>query len=146
MNYERGSGGYGYNATYLGSRNWQLGLPAAQAQKRSARITEVKRPGETLMFADCAISQNDEQSNSYYLETSFAWQPFIVYFGKVFDIYMSPTIHFRHRDRASAAWTDGHVDSRQMAGADDENVWGVMSAEMKLGWFGPIDNSLFDLK
>jgi len=33
-----------------------------------------------------------------------------------------------------------------MAEFDASNVYGVDSADMKLGWFEPVDNSLFDLE
>ena len=29
---------------------------------------------------------------------------------------------------------------------DDSNVYGVDSADMQLGWFEPVDNTLFDLE
>jgi len=33
-----------------------------------------------------------------------------------------------------------------MGKSDGVNVYGVDSAAMELGWFEPVDNSLFDLK
>ena len=141
-NYEQGGGGYGYNATYIGGRHWQNGIAFNEAYTRTTDMIEVGRPSETLMFADTAISQNGIDL----IETSFAWQPFIVWGGRQMSSYMSPTIHFRHRGHANIGWTDGHIDSRKMAKFDEENVWLVDSARMKLGWFEPIDNTLFDLK
>lgn len=141
-NYEQGAGGYGYNATFIGGRHWEKGLDFEDPYKKTTHILEVAKPSETLMFADCAISKD----GASYIETSFAWQPYIVYAGKELKYFMSPTIHFRHRQKASIAWCDGHVDSRKMADFDDLNVFNVQSAEMMLGWFNPLDNSLFDLK
>lgn len=140
--YEKGSGGYGYNATYIGSRHWQAGVDYRQVDKKTTRISEVQNPAETLMFADCAISKNGTDL----IETSFAWQPFIVYGGRQMNTYMSPTIHFRHREQANIGWVDGHISSKEMAKFDGENIWEVNSSRMKLGWFGPVNNSLFDLK
>ena len=60
--------------------------------------------------------------------------------------YLSPSIHFRHQDWVKVGWADGHSDSRRMDEFDDTNVYDVESAEMKLGWFAPIDNTPFDLK
>ena len=147
-NFERGCGGYGYNHTYLGSRNWEDRRFVTIEQMERAgwettRNTEVGKPSETLMFADTAMCV--EKSNL--IEYSFAEPPFYVYKGKpLTSFYLSPSIHFRHRDRAKVEWADGHSDSRRMAGLDGTNVYDVDSAEMKLGWFEPMDNSLFDLK
>ncbi|MFC1677946.1 prepilin-type N-terminal cleavage/methylation domain-containing protein [Planctomycetota bacterium] len=145
-NYEQGCGGYGYNISYIGSRLWR-GYSTMDSWKRAhtqtTRITEVENPSKTLMFADCAMSQNSKSYN----ETSFAWQPFILDFnGDPTDRYLSPTIHFRHRHKANVVWVDGHVSSLKMAQFDYTNVYGVDSADMELGWFGPIDNRLFDLE
>ncbi|MHC4741403.1 MAG: prepilin-type N-terminal cleavage/methylation domain-containing protein [Planctomycetota bacterium] len=144
--FELGGGGYGYNMTYIGSRSWN-GVDGPDAfrlsYERTTRTTEIAKPVRTLMFADTAMS-NDGIS---YMEYSFAEQPFMVYGGKVLDgMYMSPSIHFRHKDRANVGWVDGHVDGRKMATVENANVYGVDSAAMKLGWFDPVDNTLFDLE
>lgn len=59
---------------------------------------------------------------------------------------MSPSIHFRHRNRANVEWADGHIEPREMASCADKNIYGVDSADMGLGWFEPIDNTPFDLE
>jgi len=146
-NFEQGCGGYGYNMTYIGSRIWQYGINSVQAWKdayaRTTGMTEIASPGEALMFADTAIA-NDGIS---LIEYSFAEPPFAVSNGKaVTSFYMSPSIHFRHRDHANVAWADGHIDRRRMARFNANNVYGVDSADMKLGWFEPINNTPFDLK
>jgi len=148
--FEQGCGGYGYNMAYIGSRLWESGITTMAAYKaayaRTTRVTEVARPSETLMFADCAMSWLDN-GRARYLEYSFAEPPFTVYNGKpMTSFYLSPSIHFHHRDWANIGWTDGHIDSRRMAEFKDSNVYGVNSADMKLGWFEPIDNTPFDLK
>ena len=147
-NFEQGCGGYGYNRIYLGSRNWEGRQFATIEQMENAgwettRATEVGKPSETLMFADTAMSVE----NTNLIEYSFAEPPFYVYRGEpMTSFYLSPSIHFRHRDWAKVEWADGHSDSRRMAGLDETNVYEVDSAQMKLGWFEPIDNTLFDLK
>jgi len=145
-NYEQGSGGYGYNMTYIGSRLWRGGFTTLdqwkQAYSQTTRICEVTRPDQTLMFADCAMST--DQKN--YIETSFAWQPFILLNGIPATDYHSPTIHFRHRRCANIGWTDGHVTAKKMAPCDLVNAFMVESGKMLLGWFEPVDNSSFDLK
>jgi prepilin-type N-terminal cleavage/methylation domain-containing protein/prepilin-type processing-associated H-X9-DG protein len=146
-NFEQGCGGYGYNMTYIGSRVWQSGTNGVQTWKdayaKTTRMTEIAAPGQTLMFADTAMS-NDGAS---FIEYSFAEPPFTVYNGRpVTSFYMSPSIHFRHRNHANTGWADGHIGPRQMAKCDQENVYSVGSAEMQLGWFEPMDNTLFDLE
>ncbi|MBN2270359.1 MAG: prepilin-type N-terminal cleavage/methylation domain-containing protein [Sedimentisphaerales bacterium] len=145
--FELGCGGYGYNMTYIGSRMWQNGLDSPDAFKaayvRTTRATEVANPAQTLMFADTAMS-NDGRS---YIEDSFAWQPYTVYAGRVMTgLYTSPSIHFRHRGRANVGWVGGHVEEKQMADCQQMSVYGVDSAAMNLGWFEPVDNTLFDLE
>lgn len=141
--FEQGCGGYGYNMTYLGSRFCQVGMGFQESYAQTACITEVAKPAETLMFADCAMSKDGENL----IEYSFAEPPFTVYNGKpITSFYMSPSIHFRHRGRANIGWTDGHAGFREMAKFDEKNVWLVSSTRMNLGWFEPLDNSLFDLK
>lgn len=145
--FEQGCGGYGYNMTYIGSRLWRSGIDTVQTWKdsysKTTLMTEIAKPGETLMFADTAMA-NDQR---YVIEYSFAEPPFTVFDGKpMTGLYMSPSIHFRHRDTASVGWADSHVSPQQMATLDHENAYGVRSADMKLGWFEPIDNTLFDLE
>jgi prepilin-type N-terminal cleavage/methylation domain-containing protein len=147
-NFEQGCGGYGYNHVYIGSRNWEDRQFVTIEQMESAgwettMTMEVSKPAETLMFADTAMGVE----GSSLIEYSFAEPPFYIYKGKpITGFYLSPSIHFRHRDRAKVEWADGHSDSRRMAGFGDTNVYDVDSAEMKLGWFEPIDNTPFDLK
>jgi prepilin-type N-terminal cleavage/methylation domain-containing protein/prepilin-type processing-associated H-X9-DG protein len=142
-NFEQGCGGYGYNMTYLGSRLWQRALSMKEAYAASARMSEVSRPEATVMFADCAMSR----SKGLYMEYSFAEPPFFLVQGRVFtDAYASPSIHFRHKEKANTAWADGHVEAMPMADVDGRNVYGIVSSGMNLGWFEPVDNSLFDLE
>jgi prepilin-type N-terminal cleavage/methylation domain-containing protein/prepilin-type processing-associated H-X9-DG protein len=143
MDFEDGCGGYGYNQTYLGSRIWQAGFAACS---QSTRYTEIRRCASTLMFADTAMARL-EGSVPYYLEYSFAEPPFFVSSGQPQPQwgYASPSIHFRHSGRANVAWSDGHVDGQAMVPFAGVNVYGVKSALMNLGWFGPLNNSFFDL-
>ena len=145
--FEKGCGGYGYNMSYIGSRLWQGGLDGVEGFKaayaRTTRATEVGRAGETVMFADSAMSKDGES----YIEYSFAEPPYSVYGGKVMTgYYMSPSIHFRHRGRANVGWVGGQVEGRLMAEVEGASVYGVDSASMKLGWFEPVDNTPFDLE
>jgi len=144
--FEEGCGGYGYNMTYIGSRMWQSGYSAADKPTRS---TEVSRSQDTLMFADAAMTKLD--GSPYYLEYSFVEPRHFVIDGLVDETDTiwgtpSPSIHFRHRSKANVGWADGHVTDRTMGNFGGINAYGVRSADMMIGWFDPLDNSLFDLK
>ncbi|MCJ7692333.1 MAG: type II secretion system GspH family protein [Sedimentisphaerales bacterium] len=143
--FEDGCGGYGYNMTYIGSRIWER--YTAEKCKVTTKDSEVGRPSETVMFADTAMAKLDS-GRPYYLEYSFAEPPYFVVNGEPVTSwgYASPSIHFRHRDKANIGWADGHIGARRMADFDGKNVYGVDSADMKLGWFEPVDNAFFDLK
>jgi len=144
--FEKGGGGYGYNMTYLGSRLWKKGMGWKESYQMTTKMSEVKMPTNTLMFADCAFIEDSEL-----IEYSFAEQPFVMSYGTVYDgssgmeIRTLPSIHFRHRGQANIGWADGHVGSMKMAetgaNVDDDDFFSA-----KLGWFDPLDNSLFDLK
>jgi len=141
-NFEQGCGGYGYNMTYIGGRLGQSGISFNESCRLTVRSSAIRRPSQVLMFADCAMANGGDNL----IEYSFAEPPFMVYQDKpLTSFYMSPSIHFRHREHANIGWTDGHIDSREMANYDGKNVYGVNSADMKLGWFEPIDNTPFDL-
>lgn len=143
--FEQGCGGYGYNMTYLGSRLWES--YTADNCARPTRETEVGSPASTLMFAETAMTKLDS-GQPYYLEYSFAEPYYFVVNGKPDDSWghPSPSIHFRHNQKANIAWCDGHVESREIANEDSVNVYGVRSYDVQVGWFEPLDNSLFDLK
>jgi prepilin-type processing-associated H-X9-DG protein len=102
------------------------------------------------MFADTAMA-NDRSSpaggQGTLIEYSFAEPPFTVHNGRpVTEFYMSPSVHFRHRNRANVGWADGHIEPRPIAEFDSANAYGVDSDGMQLGWFEPVDNSPYDLK
>ena len=135
--YEDGCGGYGYNMTYIGSRIWERNTD--ENCEKPTKNTEIASSGQTVMFADCAMAQR-KGGSIYFIEYSFA-EPPLNGWG-----YAWPSIHFRHRNRANVGWVDGHISSEKMTKfsvvIDDR----INSADVMLGWFGPLDNSLFDLK
>ncbi len=145
-NFELGCGGYGYNMTYLGSRLWDRGTKTLEQFQRAygqtTRLQEIANPAETLMFTDTAMATGEDTL----IEYSFAEPPFAVFGGVLrSDFYMSPSLHFRHREYVNVAWVDGHVTARPMADLDRPNAYGAASLTMQLGWPAPVDNSLFDL-
>ena len=145
--FEQGCGGYGYNMSYIGSRLWSNGINSLQEWKdayaTTTRVTEIDTPSQTLMFTDTAMTNDD----IYLIEYSFAEPPFTVYNGNtITGFYMSPSIHFRHRNHANIGWADGHTGQSGMATSCLKNIYGIDSADMKLGWFEPVNNTQFDLE
>ncbi len=139
--YDQGSSGYGYNMIYIGSRIWINGYEDSSC-KITAKASQVTHPARTLMFADVAMHK---QGN--YIEYSFAEPRYFVINGNPDPAWdPSPSIHFRHRGRANIGWADGHVGSEKMAPYNGLYPNGFKAANMDLGWFKPMDNSLFDLK
>ena len=137
--FEKGGGGYGYNATYIGN---------SSSSRDTAKITDISRPAQTLMFADCAMA-NQNDGVAYIHEYSFIQPPyFLNNRGQLLldSMSISPSIHFRHRGKADLAWSDGHVSSEARADYNKENVYGVKSADFDIGWLAPLDNSPYDLR
>lgn len=144
LDYESGNGGYGYNLAYLGSLIWNKGYED-HSYMESTKLNLVKRPAETLAFADTSMYRDIGGLPSMipyaFTEARFliinrqpdpTWRPY-------------PSIHFRHRLRANVAWVDGHVEARKRAADKDRNTDGTNSFDQHIGWFEPVDNSLFDL-
>jgi prepilin-type processing-associated H-X9-DG protein/prepilin-type N-terminal cleavage/methylation domain-containing protein len=137
--FERNCGGYGYNGDFLGSSSGLPELAAMSLDERdrrvanvAAKLTQIKRTETKIAFADCAIASPE------LIEYSFLTQPIDAY-----GFTTSPSIHFRHRDKANIAWADGHVTSERMEWTYPANVYGADNKKMKLGFFGPRDNTLF---
>ncbi len=141
--YDQGSGGYGYNMIYVGSNIWAEGYED-ESCRDTAKVTQIKRPAQTLLFTDSAMAKTGS-----YIEYSFSEPRYFVVNGEpVVDAgwVPSPSIHFRHRHQANIGWGDGHVSSEIRGGYDGINEDGSRPADMELGWFKPMDNTFFDLE
>ena len=152
--FEAGCGGYGYNAVSVGASfvskdydPWAPPIPGSDAfdpNKVSARIDDVVRPAETVMFADTAQLRVD-LGPSVLIAYSFAEPP-----TKPGNPTPNPSIHFRHMDdRCSVAWMDTHVSDEKLAFSGRYATYGRPSADVvkanHIGWFGPNSIELFDL-
>lgn len=148
--FEAGCGGYGYNDQYVGGRADLYGL-GRKSCEHSAKICDLKRPGETVMFTDSAFV-NTTGDGKLFIEYSFCEAPYvqIAAGAEISDMMPNPTIHFRHFGTTSVVWVDGHVGWEKMSfsGAYSTHARGSEEeiAKLGLGWFGPEDNSLFDLR
>jgi prepilin-type N-terminal cleavage/methylation domain-containing protein/prepilin-type processing-associated H-X9-DG protein len=93
-NFERGTGGYGYNNAFLGTDE-----PGDASSELGAKLVWFADPVATAAFADAAF----ERPGGGLIEYSFL-DP---------DTGVLPTTHYRHRERATVAWLDGHVAARK---------------------------------
>jgi len=138
--FEKGCGGYGYNMSYIGSCLWRSGLGYEERYSETTNITSVSKPDKTLMFADTGFNQR-----GMLIEYSFAEPYFWIYDGRLMKIHPLPSIHFRHKGGANVGWSDGHCDTRQKAKYEGTKAYNKDFDGMNLGWFEPLDNTLFDL-
>ncbi|HEX8296138.1 MAG TPA: prepilin-type N-terminal cleavage/methylation domain-containing protein [Chthoniobacteraceae bacterium] len=126
--FEESTGGYGYNALYIG------GTPADRF--RAERMSNVPRPANTVMFTDTAFARARGIQEYAYSEPFRSTDSA----GRLRGA-LSPSVHFRHHDRANVAWCDGHVSGESFSALGKLNSYGGDSAKWKIGWFGPNGNN-----
>ena len=137
QSFEEGTGGYGYNATYIGGT--PAGTYNADGTRHSATPAQVVRPAVTLMFATTALARADGVQ-----EYPFAEPPFWVTASGLGSGRPSPSVHFRFRGKAIIGWCDGHISMEEKgAGAAGTNPYGGNADANDLGWFGPDENNGF---
>lgn len=135
--FEEGTGGYGYNASYIG------GTPAwkwnSDGTREAAVAASVEQPASTVMFTSTAYARANGLQEYPYCEPPY-WD-----FGSgPSGARPSPTVHFRFEGKAVVAWCDGHVtfqapDPRE----EGDNPHGGEMSARNLGWFGPDTNNGF---
>ncbi len=149
--FERGNGGYGYNNRFVGTQLAKLvdDEYVVTDDRGGAYVSDVKRPGETVMFTDSALAQGrsgrpGRGARTWLIEYSFAEPRFHPQYP---TSRATPSVHFRHRERANVVWCDGHVDAERMTFSYKSRFYPVDPADFSIGWFGVSDdNSLFDLE
>ncbi|HEY8665109.1 MAG TPA: H-X9-DG-CTERM domain-containing protein, partial [Tepidisphaeraceae bacterium] len=135
VGFESSAGGYGYNNHYIGSSTADMGWSAAGVNT-AAKQNQIKNPSSKIAFADAAMGQRFGTVDVL-IEYSFVEPP------TTEGLTTSPSIHFRHRGRANIAWADGHVTAESFGWTYPTNVYGADNVKLKLGFFGPGDNTLF---
>ncbi|MFQ5461833.1 MAG: type II secretion system protein [Phycisphaerae bacterium] len=138
--FERGNGGYGYNNAFIGTqtRRGDAGAYSVSNDRAGVPVVRVARPSATIMFTDAAFAADA------LIEYSFAEPRFHPGFPTA---RADPSIHFRHRDRATVGWVDGHVDRPRRTFTYHSGFYPTDPQRFHLGWFGQADdNSLFDLR
>ncbi len=139
--FESGTGGYGYNAAYIGGTSDADEFPASLRQ--GALDVRVRFPSETIMFTDAAMPQE-----SYLVEYGFAEPPYFATpehpEGNTEWGLAAPSIHFRHNGRANVLWADGHITSEKFGWTTESNIYGARNSAWAVGWFGPRTNFYFE--
>jgi prepilin-type processing-associated H-X9-DG protein len=135
--FEQGTGGYGYNAAYVG------GSPAGwPAMCNPAREPWIANPTETVMFTDTAFLDCEGNLTEY----SFCEPPVYVNWNSL----SNPSTHFRHGGFTNVAFCDGHARGMRMV-MTQSNEWCASEKlltkedyqKANLGFLGE-DNSLYD--
>lgn len=135
--FEDGTGGYGYNAAYIGGTAG--GAWNSDGTRVSARPAGVVRPSQTVMFGTTAYAVSGGVQEYPFLEPPF-WD-----FGAgPTGTRPSPSLHFRFNGKALIGWCDGHTSMEQkVARAAGTNPHGGDADAQNLGWFGPDENNGF---
>lgn len=138
--FDEGTGGYGYNATYIGGSPHLLERrPAPGASRDSFQPwwtrgnlpARIEDPAATVMFTSTAIVRGGgivETGNSV---------PYRHLNAEGLGAVATPTVHFRFDGRALVAWADGHVSFEPPNEvSNDHNVYGDNNEAFDVGWFG----------
>ena len=121
--FEEGTGGYGYNAVYIGGTPIDPFTPEL--------LGKVARTAGTVMFADCAFPRANGLQEYAFAEP---WQ-WVDYAGRLRGP-LDPSVHFRHGGFANVAWCDGRVSAEAPTKLGGKNAYGGDAAKWQIGWFG----------
>lgn len=139
--FEAGTGGYGYNQSYLGGRLDLFSSIDPRAYTTTARTGDVGSPSATLMFTDAAFLGPAGGVIEYsFAEPPVRAQPLLPNGSPPPPSIPSPSTHFRHDGTVNAGWTDGHVDRQEV-----EQFGSAPFEARLLGWFDA-DSSRYDLQ
>jgi len=131
VGFDKGTGGYVYNAIYVGGRIGRLGY-TVEGFNGSASESDITKPALMPMFADGALDVGKGLAETYLMTPPPAMARSIPG-GQALD----PTIHFRHNARANVGFVDGHVASLPMQqSVDNSPVYPSASPRSRnIGWF-----------
>jgi prepilin-type N-terminal cleavage/methylation domain-containing protein/prepilin-type processing-associated H-X9-DG protein len=136
QSFEVGTGGYGYNASYVGGSPH---LPFNDPARFDARkLIQIQNPARTVMFTDTALPRGEGLQEYAYTEPFY----FVGPGGKLMG-QANPSTHFRHNGRAHVAWCDGHVTAEEPSKISGSNIYGGNNEEHQVGWFGPEEENGF---
>ncbi len=155
--FDKGTGGYGYNAIYLGNEPVTPSAgsssggassapprpggprptgPATRVETVANRPNALIDPANTVMFTSAALVKEGGVVETYLSA------PYHALSGGELGQGLTPTVHFRFNGKALVAWCDGHVTLEEPNDADtSHNAYGDDNGKYTVGWFGPTDNN-----
>lgn len=121
--FEKGAGGYGYNAQYFGS--------TPQDPFAGVVMAEVPEAGRAVMFATTALAVGNG-IQEYPFTEPYEWidrraRP---------RGPLQPSTHFRAGGKALVAWSDGSVSAELPNEEHGPNFYGGDNGLARIGWFG----------
>jgi prepilin-type N-terminal cleavage/methylation domain-containing protein/prepilin-type processing-associated H-X9-DG protein len=130
--FERGSGGYGYNNAYVGTRR-------AERRDQWEVVTDLTgapadlflSPARTAAFADAAFAADDLIEYSFLEPRFHPDRP---------SYRLDPSTHFRHAGMAGIAFLDGHVDGETLTFTWSSGLYLMPPEALGIGWFGAHDD------
>lgn len=128
LSWEDGSGGYGYNDTYIG------GMPGSTFTPN--RPANVNRPERTLMFATTAFAKSAGLQQYPSAAPRRSVSPNWKLAGP-----LQPSVHFRFNGKALIAWCDGHVTEETRAVDGGSNFYGGDNQAANIGFCGPEEDN-----
>ncbi|MBC2601834.1 type II secretion system protein [Puniceicoccus vermicola] len=144
VEFDEGTGGYGYNSTYVGGDPLQLDKKVDRNAQRGSltpwwasgsRRNYIDQPSRVVMFTSTALVKNGG-----IVETGTSAPYKSISRGGRLRSVMTPTVHFRFNGEALVAWADGHVTFEEPNEASiAHNVYGDDNSMFMVGWFGPIE-------
>ena len=131
QSFEEGTGGYGYNTSYIGGRPG--GAWNSDGTRLSARPAQIQRPAQTVMFGTSALARAGGVQEYAAIEP-----PFWDYGTGPTGDRPTPSLHFRFQGKALVGWCDGHISMETRADRPTgPNPYGGDPNADNLGWFGP---------
>jgi len=137
--FEQGTGGYGYNAAYVGG---SPGYYEDGSMFVPAREPWLANPAETVMFTDAAFLDCKGKLTEYSFCETPTYEPW--------HSLANPSTHFRHGGFTNVAFCDGHARGMRRV-MTQSNGWCTYEKPLTkedyqkadLGFLGE-DNSLYD--
>lgn len=120
--FEDNSGGYGYNAAYVGGTP---GSPYVGAP--TDRVSS-----NTVMFATTALAKMDGVQEYPFCEPFYSPTP-----NGGMGESLQPSVHFRFNGKALVAWCSGRISEELPGDTQGPNFYGGDSKKEQIGWFGP---------
>lgn len=133
---EDGSGGYGYNDTYIGINPF-TSPEKGQSLPPPCRPANVNNPTRTLMFATVAFAVAGGLQD--YASAAAPYE--VDANGRIRGKPLQPSIHFRFNGKALVGWCDGHVSEEAPSSWGEITYKGGDNKASKTGFCGPLENN-----